>query len=521
MGLLDRFRRGLTGQAPNGVPVYYRQYEDTWATEFVAGMTVEELWRTQPYLRTVVTFLARNIAQLGLHTFRRVDEDDRQRDRESPLAKLLRRPNPTETTYELVFALVGDLALYDEAYWWIGQDPEAPAGWVIQRIPPTWISERGGGSLFAPAWYDILPPGGQKAVRVKADNLLVFRGWNPDSFATGSSPVAALKQVLAEQIHAHRFRQQVWERGGRVGTVITRPAGVDWSNTARDRFREDWRNRWAGEGADAGGTPILEDGMTLNRVGFSAHEEEWVEAAKLSLSIVASTYHVNPTMVGLLDNANYSNVREFRRMLYGDTLGPIMAMIEARINAFLAPRIGADPDLYVEFNINEKLQGSFEEQVLALQSAVGRPWMTADEARALLNMRGMGGEAAELITPLNVAIGGQASPTDSGEQNLGPEIGASSMSDPDAAMQMFLQRQARVVKSRLGAKADGWWEADRWNRELAHDLRCTPAAAALINEDTKQRLDQALTTTDPAGGVARVFEDQERRWRAALTPQKG
>jgi phage portal protein BeeE len=161
--------------------------------------------------------------------------------------------------------------------------------------------------------------------------------------------------------------------------------------------------------------------MTYQRVGFSAHEDEWLDNAKLSFAMVASVYHVNPTMVGLLDNANFSNVREFRKQLYGDTLGSTISMIEDRINTFLVPRVTGTADAYVEFNIAEKLRGNFEEQAQALSSATGRPWMTADEARGINNMRSLGGDAAELVTPLNVLIGGQASPVDSGSQNVVPD----------------------------------------------------------------------------------------------------
>ena len=84
---------------------------------------------------------------------------------------------------------------------------------------------------------------------------------------------------------------------------------------------------------------------------------EWVEGSRLALNTVASVYHVNPTMIGLLDNANYSNVREFRRMLYGDTLGPVIAQIEDRLNTFYVPLVDPRPSVYVEFNIDEKMQG--------------------------------------------------------------------------------------------------------------------------------------------------------------------
>lgn len=134
---------------------------------------------------------------------------------------------------------------------------------------------------------------------------------------------------------------------------------------------------------------------------------------KLSLQTVASIYHVNPVMVGLLDNANYSNVREFRRSLYGDSLGPIIKQVEGVINEFLRPMIDDDDAVYVEFNLDEKLRASFEEKAAVTSTAVGGPWMTRNEARAMNNLPAIdGGE--DLITPLNVTTENSESNNDVG-----------------------------------------------------------------------------------------------------------
>src|SRR5690625_5981106 len=104
---------------------------------------------------------------------------------------------------------------------------------------------------------------------------------------SGLTPVEALQATLKEQIEAAKYRQQLWKNGGRVGTYISRPMDATWSQEARGRFKEDWSDKWAGSGSQAGGTPILEDGMEMRRIGFSAHEEEFIEASKLSLNTVA------------------------------------------------------------------------------------------------------------------------------------------------------------------------------------------------------------------------------------------
>ena len=452
------------------------------ASEWARQLSVTDMWKAQPHIRTVVTFLARNVAQLGLHVFER-DGDNRRRDRTSPIAQALAAPGDRRTTYDLMFALVGDKALYDRAYLLPWYDTDG--SWRLRRLPPAWVSVTKV-DPFAPVELTVTIKG--TTVRLDPSKVIALGGYSPTS-PTGCSPtIDTLRETIAEQLESSRYRAQVWRRGGRASSVIQRPPGVQWSAQARDKFREDWNAKFTGDGSLAGGTPILEDGMTLNRFDFSASDQQYVESVKLSFGTVASAFHVNPTMVGLLDNANYSNVREFRRGLYGDTLGPLLAEIESAFNTFALPLLKMDPArFYVEFNIAEKLQGNFEEQAVSLQSSVGRPWMTADEARARMNMPALGGDAEQLVTPLNVLVGGQSSPRDSGSQNLraagkprvkaAPEAGW--VKQHERVLKRAFARQAAAVRTARGLKAAGdWWDGERWDRELAADLTRVGLATA-------------------------------------------
>ncbi|MCF8605144.1 phage portal protein [Gordonia sp. HY442] len=376
-----------------------------------------ELWATQPHLRTVVDFLARNIAQLGLHAFARQTDGGRERVRDGELPLLLRKPNPEQTMFELVREIVGDLALHDIAYLLVLKvEREDLDGLTheVRSLRPSWVEGTVGADAYGVKGYIVRFPENPDALVVPADRLVVLHGWNPADARIGLTPVVSLKHTLTEQIHAAAFRDEMWRRGGRVGSYITRPrpgAGEsDWSLEARSKFQKDFAQNWSAGGSNAGGVPLLEEGMELKRVGFSAKEEQFVEANKLSLATVASVYHVNPTMVGLLDNANYANVREFRRMLYGETLGPIIKQIEERINMFLLPMLGyTDTDLYVEFNVDSRLRGSQEEQAAVASSAVGAPYITVNEYRALQNLPAIDGGDV-LIQPLNVTQNGDQSP---------------------------------------------------------------------------------------------------------------
>lgn len=380
----------------------------------VIAQPVDRLWREQPHLRTVVGFIARNIAQLGIHVFERDDADGRNRLRTGPLPELLADPNSEMTQFDLIEATVLSRCLYDVTYWYVAVDLSAPSGWVLRHIPTPWVIGTVGATAFTVRAYRLAVPGVKGAVEVPAENMVTFHGFNPVDPKSGVPAVDSLKAILAEQIHAQVYRDQMWKRGGRVGSWIYRPAppaAPQWSAEARDRWMKDYREQFAGDGAPrAGGEPLLEDGMEIRTSRFSAKDEQFIDAAKLSLQTCAQVYHINPTMVGLLDNANYANVREFRRMLYGDNLGPEIERMTQRINKTLVPLMADRRKVYVEFNLQAKLAGSFEEQSDLLARAIGGPYMTRNEGRAKLNMPSVEG-GDELIVPLNVTQNGDREPT--------------------------------------------------------------------------------------------------------------
>ena len=391
-----------------GREVDYAQH-DMRAPRDPQNMTVEDLWATQPHLRTVIDFRARNIAQLGVQLFE-ADGEQRARVRGTEVSKLLGRPNPYMTGYDLIYDLVATRSLYDTAYWFI---MEGEAGKVIHPFPPAWVTPLAD-SYFAPRSYRVQVPGVDRYVDVPGDNVVEFRGWTPTPSLVTSSPVETLRMVLEEQHSSRKHRLQLWRRNGRVGSYIARPKdAAPWDDTARRRFM-DMFTAFTGDNAKAGGVPILEDGMELKRNAFTSADEQWAESVKISLETVAQVYQVNPTMVGVLEGTNYSNMKEFNRALYRTSLGPDIVQIEERITEFVLPLLGAPDDQFVKLNVESMLRGSFEEQAKIMSTSTGGPWMTRNEARALMDMSPLD-EGDELIVPKNVSEGGQASPQDGGD----------------------------------------------------------------------------------------------------------
>lgn len=459
------------------------------------------LYRKQPSVRTVVDFLARNIAQLSLHTFQRVDDSDRKRIHDHPFAVLMREPNPYTTGYRLMRDLIADRGIYDRALW---VKVRAGGRDMLVRVPPRLWEIDDNDNWLSPQGFVI--KGNRGKAKIDAARCVYFRGYNPEDERYGLSPIESLRRVLSEEYAAGQMREQVLRNGARIGGYIERPAGAEWSDVARRRFGDGWRAQYAGQTAtEGGGTPVLEDGMKFVPAAHSAEDMQYIEARKLSREETAAAYFIPPPMVGILDHATFGNIGEQHKMLYQDTLGPILQEVQQEI-ALQILRVefpDAADDLYAEFNMMEKLRGSFEEQASQMQTSVGAPFLTRNEARARLNLPRIEG-ADELVVPLNVLVGGLASPTDqvpagSGGGDLddlddvealkarilrpvpraksrpaAPQIAKASQ-----VLAEFFGRQENTVRSALGAESADWWDGDRWDRELGGALLALSSAVTV------------------------------------------
>lgn len=453
----------------------------------VANLDAADLYRTQPNLRAVISFLADNAAQVPIKVYNRASDTDRPRVLDSPAALLLSHPNTDMTAYEFKRWMYSDLLLYERFMTLIMPSKNTESGWELRPVPGCWIQEYRGASPFAPESI-VIGTNKTTPVEVPAKNFVLFHGYDPTDPMRQYSKISALKETLHEQVESNKFRRQMWHRGGRFNAYLTRPKDVaPWNDGAFERFKETWKASWAGDDAsEGGGMPILEDGMEIKTVQFNSRDAQWAEAVKLSREDCAAVYHVNPGMIWPGSGQTYASARDNARALYNDCLAPTLMQATDRINMAILPRIGEPKGHYAAYDITIKTEGTFEEKIATLSSAVGAPFLSRNEARARLDLPAIDG-GDDLIVPLNVLVGGLASPRDTDptveRYNSARAIqqkseNRKSRSNPTEeekdriakVYRTFFERQAKSILPKLGAKSDKWWDKDRWDEELTDDL---------------------------------------------------
>lgn len=509
------------------------------ASTQVLNMEAKELYQTQDNLQAVVNFLSNSIAQLPLKVYTRDGEAERRRDRDSIAAKLLYRPNEDQTEFEFIRALAIEYFVIGSVYVWVLPDANSESGLQLRIVPNEWIIKTENGGTYAPDTIRICTRHGGTAVDVPRSEFIQFRTYsagNPGGFI---SPVAALRNTLSEQVEASRFRRQLWKSSGRLNAQIIRPKDVaPWTEEQKLKFATAFREAWGAGGSKAGSIPIMEDGMEIKPFATSFKEQQYAESVKLTREAVAAAYGVNPSLIWHSETQTYASAKDNARALYAECLGPVLQMLQQRINAFLLPMIGADSNTYVEFDLTEKLKGSFEDRAAIYQSACGAPYLTRDEVRSELNLSPLpNGEGSEVVTPLNVLIGGQASPQDSqpdaydypGIDNNAKKLepcgckackeveelrikGKSYEEENEALAEVldeFFKRQARSVIPKISADSENFWNAERWNKELAEDLE--PQLIKIADRHGKEAADSLKWNYDTEITRAYLKKTAEKR----------
>jgi len=462
-----------------------------------------EIYKTQPNVRICVDFLSRNIAQLAPHVFRRVSDTDRQRLSDHPVGRWLEYPNPSTSRYRLLESLMADLGVYFEAFWlkvrYVDQRGENAIGLV--RLPPHEMQVTG---TLMPREFIWTPDGGGEKPFAPSE-IVYFNGYNPLNKFRGLSPLETLRRILAEDIAASEQREQFWRNSTRMEGVWERTKDAPkWTVEQQKDFRDQWQE-FSGGGAKAGMTAVGPVGMVYKPISFSAKDSEYVASGKLRREVCAAQYHIPQPMVGILEHATFSNVREQHKHVYQDTLAPWLEMIQQELERQLLPESDDVEDVYVEFNIAAKLQGSFEERATALQISVGKPWRTVNEARAIENLPRDPDPASDRIAPQ------QGGPSDaSANPTPPPNRQPSDEETDDAAADNALVRavitgtrrrqRARLHKLSPTERSTAFFaDIERWNRELADDL--TPivgsADAARLALQANVEMFTALEALEP------------------------
>ncbi|MBW3090427.1 phage portal protein [Bifidobacterium miconisargentati] len=385
----------------------------SWPTDVEFAGHVSGMYCREYAVHVVVEYITRQLASLPLKVYRRNADGDAEEVRDGNLARLVRHPSglPGVSRYRFYASLIRDMLLEDRWLCTLGLKPGGD--YSLRRIPADGYSltANGFGELTGVTIDSVDGnPGG--TYRLPSPNVILDVGYI-DGLNIGEPIANVLRPLLAEARAMAEYRRNIAKNGYQIPAYVYRPKEMPWiSQDDYDDFTQGLRNYVQGGGM-AGTWPVFKDGMEIRTVDnlFKPVDMADLEAREKINEQVALAFHISPENIGFRTGTN-SNIAAYKEKLWNVELLPYLVAFEEALNLTLPEAVG-EPDCYIRANLDAKLRGTMETQFQALSTATGRPFMTTDEARELLDRPKLPG-GDQLITPLNVSEGGQPSPQDGG-----------------------------------------------------------------------------------------------------------
>jgi HK97 family phage portal protein len=482
------------------------------------------LYRKQPMIATVVDKVAASAARLTVKVWDTTPETGRVQDKTSPYARLMADPCTEMSPFNFWRWTFSTYEIFGEAFWYkVRRDVDAdgkPSGPVLKLLPmhPSRVAVHR--DIEGDVEYIFtLGVASTGILYAPARDVVAFLRYNPESLMRGLSRLEPLNATLLNEDAARRANKSFWEKGARPGTVLTHPDTL--SQPAMDRIKANFDARHGGAD-NAGGTAVLEEGMTAAVIQLNAEEMQYIEGRKMNLQEACMVYDVPPPVIHILDHATYSNITEQMRSMYRDTMSPRLEDVESAIDFGLLGDFGMSGIREVEFDMSEVLRGDFEGRttaVVALRNAglatgnqgleiMGFPRSEDPEmdkfyANAALVPLGTPAQRVSITenaTPdpamvaeaQDTAAGAQVAASDATKavtvravmgklarvKGTKPAIRAALVVEHRKALAGFFDKQRASVKSSASSKAAGVFDPAAWDGDLASILHTLSKATA-------------------------------------------
>lgn len=215
----------------------------------------------------------------------------------------------------------------------------------------------------------------------------------------GKDPITVARESLAGGLIYQKTGNNFFKNGHLNDRFITTAQGIPQEDK-RELFRKTLKNAVAGM-KNAGEIPVLYGGMEMKSIGMPPENMQFLESKKHHLSEVARWFGVPPHKIYDLDRSTNNNIEHQGIEFVTDTILHYTVRIEQELNRKLFTK-DERKTYYSNFNLNGLLRGDLKTRAEYYNKATGgRPWLAPDDVRKLEDMNTIGGEASELITPLN------------------------------------------------------------------------------------------------------------------------
>lgn len=385
MGVMDLIRRAVGAPLPGQPPV--RDPVMVWPEGIIGREWGPEWWQRGwqgqwrgglPIVEACVAAYAQTVAQCPPYHKRKLKNGGTEILTNTPLAKLLRRPNEYQTSSDFFLNLERSLQLTGNGEVYTPRNGGTIS--AMHLLNPRKVRVVRSSEDWNEYWYKLDGPGPADAP-FDPNNYLSPREVLHIRLNTDGDPLVGLSPLLHAG-NALNLNRQIGSSLSSFYTNMSRPAGVlsteeRLTREQTTKLREAFENQAAG--MQTGGVPILTNGLKWVPLGFTAQEAEVIAAYKESVVDIARVFRVPLQMINEMEQATFNNAETLINHWLSTGLGFAINHIELAFDAHFDLPI----DEYTELDTDVLMRTDTPARLDALAKGVQGGIYAPNEARAI------------------------------------------------------------------------------------------------------------------------------------------
>jgi HK97 family phage portal protein len=315
-----------------------------------------------------VRLLSETIASLPVHVYRDLGKS-KEIAADHPIYDLLHsKPNAFQTSFVWIQQAIAHCLLHGNFYALIERNAAGDPVALWPLVPSGMIVEAVDGTVQYRYAY-----GGQRNVFAFED-ILHFKGLTMNGLV-GLSVLHMAREGIGLSVAQETHAATLFRNGARPGLILQYPGFMN--NEQRINFGESFAKKFAGA-LNAGKTVILEGGMSLEPVGFTSEDSQFLESRHFSVIEIARWFRVPPTMIGDMTRVSYSSSESEMQLFAMHSLVPWCVSLEAEINSKLLPE---RTQFFVKFDVNSIIRGDQQSRYSAYSQGLQAGFLTVADVR--------------------------------------------------------------------------------------------------------------------------------------------
>jgi HK97 family phage portal protein len=267
-----------------------------------------------------------------------------------PILKLLRKPNPVQSTQEFMETIYAYRQIAGNAYI-LSACSRAQTPQELYALRPDRITVLPGEN-FIPHGYLYQVDEKKTEFRVNpltgASLILHIKNFHPLSDWYGLSSIEAAAYSIDQHNQAGEWNQALLQNGARPsGAIVVKgeqgmPANLSEEQYIKLKGLID--DTFAGP-RNAGRPIILEGGLDWREMSLSPKDMDYIESKHSSARDIALALGMPPQLLGIPGDNTYANLQEARLALWEQTIIPMVENVIGNLNTWLQGFYSADLEL--------------------------------------------------------------------------------------------------------------------------------------------------------------------------------